>query len=666
MNFAYSTCIIYVRFAFYMRFAGVLASFILISFSAKSQKTLHPDYVVERLGMEHLLPKSTLSNPERTLDRISFLKDSLNLSPKDYKWHCLEWFKLKSKYGTADDGTSVKHWKLGVDQAQAFKNTYIYALFRFSYDENRIFGNVRNGGKIELSHFLNTLELAGARNDHQMVFDGYIQIADIYIDLNKRQKALKWLERAKKMLPLVDGSANKSLYYTFLGDAQNPFAYDSLGKLQWPSEEYKNTTLDNVKKGIHFGELATKEGDGRFIQLHLSYCILADFTSDRRERLNYEKEALRSGYILKLPIVDAQYHSRISGVYLGLNSLDTAKMYIDSAAVHLNQPNAGLFFNSRILRRYVEYYTAVNDNDSLIKYLKLYHNVSIAINSEQAAADLSIKESIFNDEKQKSTIREQKLTLAQEKARTTWIIWSLMITLGLLSALLFIFIRLRKRKNEIEEKRAEIEQANNQLEDLLKENKVLLNETHHRVKNNLQVISSLLESQVDVAKNTEVEEAIIAAQSRIGTMAYVHDLLYKQDDHSNLEIGPYIESLARQVAQFHRDEDNLLVTVDCHNILYPLNRAIHMGIFINELLTNSHKHARVEGKQLIIAIQLEESSNNYTLVYKDNGSGLPKGLETEKSGSIGLYLLKSMARQLRGKLSYETNNGSVYTLNCRK
>ena len=94
-------------------------------------------------------------------------------------------------------------------------------------------------------------------------------------------------------------------------------------------------------------------------------------------------------------------------------------------------------------------------------------------------------------------------------------------------------------------------------------------------------------------------------------MAYVHDLLYKQDDHSNLEIGPYLKSLAKQVAQFHRDEDNLLVEVSSSNIRYPLYRAVHMGIFVNELLTNAHKHARDGKKQLLIQINLREEENSY-------------------------------------------------------
>ncbi|PHR30358.1 MAG: hypothetical protein COA38_10605 [Fluviicola sp.] len=638
----------------------------LFTFSSNAQKTVHPEYVIKKVGLQHLLPLSILDKPQKTLDRVAFLNDSLDLSPKDYKWHCLEWFRLKYSVENLDNVRDVDLWKAAMDRSITFENSYIHRLFRFSYGECLVFGNVTDGTEIELSTFLETIELANDQNDHQMVFDGYILVADIYIDLVKRTYALKWLNRAKKVLPFINDNANKSLLYTFLADAQNPEKHDTSGLLKWKSEKHKKKARNDAKKGIHFGELATTEGQGKFIQLHLSYCILSDFTDDIRESLKYDKRALISGYVLKIPMVDAQYQSRISGVYLRLNSLDTAKMYLDSAALIMNQPDAGTFFNYRVLRKYVEYYSALNNKDSLIKYLRLYHESSLALNRDQAAVDLNLNESMFEDEKQKATIREQKLILTQEKSRSQWYTASFVISLLFVLLMLFILLRFRKQKREVEKKNSEIKNANTQLENLLDENKVLLNETHHRVKNNLQVISSLLESQVDVAENKAVEDAIRNAQSRIGTMAYVHDLLYKQDDHSNLEIGPYLKSLAKQVAQFHRDEDNLLVEVSSSNIRYPLHRAVHMGIFVNELLTNAHKHAREGKKQLLIQINLREEENSYVLTFKDNGPGLPNGLDTERKGSIGMYLLRSMTRQLRGKLTYRMDGGSVFTLTSKK
>lgn len=642
----------------------VLCLFSIITLSSQAQKSVHQEYVVKKLGLQHLLPLSTLGDPQKTLERIAFLKDSLELSPKDYKWHCLEWFKRKNETWNSENEKSLNDWKSGIDRSKAFKNSYIHRLFRYSYNEHRIFDNARSGTKVDLTNLLEAIEVANKKSDYQMVFDGYILIADVHIDLNNRKNALKWLDRAKKALSYIDDDANKSLFYTFSADAQNPEKHDSLGSLDWKSEKHKKKAVDDAKKGIYFGELATKKGQGKFIQLHLSYCILSDFTVDNRECLKYEKRALVSGYILKNLLVNAQYQSRIGSVYLSLNSLDSAKMYFDSSAMIMN--SSGVHFNNRTNLRYVEYYSALGNNDSLVKYLRLYHSSSMKLNVEQAAVNLSLSESTFEDEKQKSTIREQQLILTQEKSRSRWYTGSFIISLLFVLMMLFILFHLRKRKREVEAQKAEVDIVNHRLETLLEENKVLMNETHHRVKNNLQVISSLLESQAEVAGNKVAKDAIISAQSRIGTMAYVHDLLYKQDDHSNLEIGPYLASLATQVARFHRDEDNLHVTVNCDNIQYPLHRAIHTGIFVNELLTNSHKHARVQDKQLKIEIDLIENTDNYVLRFKDNGPGLIKGLETERKGSIGLYLLKSMARQLRGKLTYENNEGSIFTLNCKK
>ena len=108
------------------------------------------------------------------------------------------------------------------------------------------------------------------------------------------------------------------------------------------------------------------------------------------------------------------------------------------------------------------------------------------------------------------------------------------------------------------------------------------------------------------------------------------------------------------------------IDIECSNIILPLRKAIHLGVLINELLTNSHKYARSDEDILRLKIRLYESENEHVLEYSDNGPGLTKGLESEKKGSIGMYVLKSMTRQLRGKLTYETNSGASFVLRFKK
>jgi PAS domain S-box-containing protein len=200
-------------------------------------------------------------------------------------------------------------------------------------------------------------------------------------------------------------------------------------------------------------------------------------------------------------------------------------------------------------------------------------------------------------------------------------------------------------------------------------------EIHHRIKNNLQVISSLLDLQADKFNDTKVVEAFRESQNRVISMALIHEELYKEERTDTLNFSDYLKKLAENLFQTYRvSSKNIHLNLDLEeNMLFDMDIAVPLGIIVNELVSNSIKHAfmgRDKG-EILIKLHREESkvrktegtkSTNFVLSVLDNGIGIPKNLEIEELDSLGLQLVSSLVEQLDGELGLKRNNGTEFTI----
>ncbi|MEO9485328.1 MAG: histidine kinase dimerization/phosphoacceptor domain -containing protein [Ekhidna sp.] len=216
-----------------------------------------------------------------------------------------------------------------------------------------------------------------------------------------------------------------------------------------------------------------------------------------------------------------------------------------------------------------------------------------------------------------------------------------------------------ERTSEIIAQKATIEQA-------LKEREVLLREIHHRVKNNLQVISSIFNMQSKEARTDEVKKLINDGQSRVKTMSLIHQKLYQSDKLDAIDFKDYTEGLISQISQLYSKKECQIVNkVMAKDIHLDIDTAIPIGLILNELLSNSYKYAFDEGKGNI-SIQIAETcSGSYQLKYCDDGKGFPDGFDWEKSESLGLRLVSILARQLKGTMEFKNGNGACFTISFR-
>lgn len=201
--------------------------------------------------------------------------------------------------------------------------------------------------------------------------------------------------------------------------------------------------------------------------------------------------------------------------------------------------------------------------------------------------------------------------------------------------------------------------AEEKIQASLVEKEVLLKEIYHRVKNNLQVISSLLNLQSEYIKNKEDLAIFQQSQLRIESMALIHQKLYQSQDLARIDFGEYIRDLVASVFSTYEVHTNVIsLVVNIENVLLSLDAAIPCGLIITELVSNSLKYAFPKGRTGEIFIELKvEDNSQYILTVSDNGVGLPTKFDFKNTTSLGLQLVDALIKQLSGNIKIQCHNG---------
>lgn len=197
----------------------------------------------------------------------------------------------------------------------------------------------------------------------------------------------------------------------------------------------------------------------------------------------------------------------------------------------------------------------------------------------------------------------------------------------------------------------------------LQEKETLMAEIHHRVKNNLAVISGLLELEGDTATDSNTKRALQNSRLRIQSMATVHELLYEAKNFSKLSFDTFVSKMVSSIKNvYSSDRTAIEVETDLQSVRLNVNQAVPCGIIINELLTNAVKHAYSEGSAGIIRVSLSEENGMISLKVRDNGIGLPEDFNLEKSESLGFTLINILSKQLHARVLIDTQSGTEITI----
>jgi two-component sensor histidine kinase len=207
-------------------------------------------------------------------------------------------------------------------------------------------------------------------------------------------------------------------------------------------------------------------------------------------------------------------------------------------------------------------------------------------------------------------------------------------------------------------------EAEAKIQTALNEKEVLLREIHHRVKNNLQVVSSLLNLQAAQSKDPSYVEGLRESQNRVRAMALIHEKLYQSDDLARINFAPYMQGLVSFLSQTYRiSQERVNIRLEIRDTLLGLDTAIPCGLIVNELVSNALKYAFPDGNRGMITITCRPLNDGEILLeVADNGIGLPQGVIPAQSNSLGLKLVSGLVKQIDGTMSVESNDGLHYRI----
>ena len=254
--------------------------------------------------------------------------------------------------------------------------------------------------------------------------------------------------------------------------------------------------------------------------------------------------------------------------------------------------------------------------------------------------------------------QEQKDAIARQELQRQKLIRNIIMA-GLAVAVILLVIIFRQRQK--------VKQTTAQLQVSLVEKEALLREIHHRVKNNLEVISSLLTLQTMSMKDETGKAALAEGQSRVQSVALIHHKLYGTDDLSAVELKGFVQDLFKQVKDvFKAPGTEVELKVNDQEVWLPTEASVPFGLILNELFTNIFKYAVKAAQMNEISISLAESIRDdqvfYQFVCRDNGPGLPDSFDPKSSGSMGMKVIQLLTRQLKGKSSFYNDGGLVFDL----
>jgi PAS domain S-box-containing protein len=213
-------------------------------------------------------------------------------------------------------------------------------------------------------------------------------------------------------------------------------------------------------------------------------------------------------------------------------------------------------------------------------------------------------------------------------------------------------------------KRVEMEKK---IRQSLQEKNVMLAEIHHRVKNNLAIVSGLLELETHDSDDKQTIDFIRKSQTRIKSMAIVHEKLYESNNLSNVNLYEYVRELTETIREsWMKHESSVGFDLSIDEVDININQAIPLSLIIHELITNAIKHAFASNQSGRIEVKIHESSNHINLTISDDGDNVPSGFDIEASQKLGLSLVQILTSQLEGTLTFDTTGGLTYHLSFAK
>ncbi|MBD1385914.1 sensor histidine kinase [Mucilaginibacter rigui] len=544
-------------------------------------------------------------------------------------------------------------------KAISFKNLH------YTYDLLSAIARIRGDINKQVYYQLEGIKSMEAAKDFEYAIDFYGRIAHLYLKLNKNTLAEVYF---KKSL-----AAKTSRYYDY------HFANEVALYSQCLMNQNKNKEALQLLKT---SKMKTPPSGFNRIQILSAYGRYYLNTGQAYTGLQYFKKAAQvadssldnkliryEGYFL--------FMTKTCQVFIDLKKFQLAERYLKKLTtgqnnlldpVDIKNYEYERFVLDSASRNYqsalVHFQKQISIRDSLfnIDKTRKIDSMQYAFESRQKDIDLADKsKNIFA----LTAISDlQKVKIKQTKTIQTSIIFGTAVLL-LVSLLLYrrykIQVRsnrlLQKQRVEISSQNVSLQSLNTKQQALLTEKEWLVKEIHHRVKNNLQVVKSLLSSHTIYLKEQAAIDAVAESQHRIQAMSLIHQKLYNRGNITDVYMPEYVGDLVDYLTDSFETSKNVIIKLQIDKIRLDVASAVPVGLILNELITNAFKHAFPFKENDLLSIQLTQEKEVIILKIIDNGKGFPKNFNAEFNNSFGMTLIKGMAEDLEGSIQIEDKNG---------
>ncbi len=504
--------------------------------------------------------------------------------------------------------------------------------------------------EIAIQKLIQIVETSEQKNEQEVYARAQLSLARLYEKMGRSAQCLKHLELARKVISqhnLEDVyprfAIRYSSYHRIYNHQDSSLFYAKEVVRTAPQfDQNDEEATGYLLMGLLLGDSLYHESIGYFKEAGAIYKRLEDF----------------SGYSATL--------SNKSRLHLQNNQNQLALLYNDSSLIAAKTAtefghDAPWMFYTKYHDRAVIFKT-LEQHDSAWHYLNKAYQMEMTdmgnFNNDKVIAI----DALFQDEKKAQKIEAQAMMISYEKARQKWMFGIVGLVIFFASILTYYYLRLRKANKKTLQQAMALTKVNEDLSISLEKQILLQGEVHHRVKNNLQIIISLLELQQNDIKDEAARKSFETMSNRIFSMAAIHEMLYQNKGTEMVNLLDYTKSLCKHFRSFVEESNSPIFQLEIDDNFFNIETLMPLGIILNELLTNSLKYAGNLEKKLKIRIKLEPVQDGFVMKYRDNGPGFPNGALVEREGGLGTYLLRSMSRQLDGHLISMNDDGAVYSI----
>jgi two-component system, sensor histidine kinase PdtaS len=493
-----------------------------------------------------------------------------------------------------------------------------------------------------LRYGLETVRVAEAVHDSIGLGGFYNRVGVLYdAEDPKHEEAQRWLEKA--VYTMIRTGNDNVLYLTLANLVYSLIASDHPDKawnilLEVSKKMPPKTIVDKLNYNLAYAwcYVMSKNYD-----MAEKYMVRADSIEQQLEKNGY---SFRRAYVI--------------AVYGQLNFLRgnyaRSRIFFERYLSDPSGVSTGLPSELNALEKLISIDSIQGDNASEVRHLRSYKKLAdsnYALSRTRQAEELQVKYATAEKENQ-ITLLNQKAKLEQVNLNKATLIKN--VTIGgiilvvIIAGLLYRQGRLRKKSNEL-------------LERLLTEKEWLLKEVHHRVKNNLHMVISLLESQAMYLENDALN-AMQTSKHRIFSMSLIHQKLYQSDDLKTIDMSVYLPELINYIRDGFDAGKYIHFSLEVDPVQLSIAQAIPLALVLNEAITNSIKYAFPGNRLGEISIKLRQTGENIELIIRDNGIGMVKAMEDTGLDSLGLKLMRGLVEEISGQIHFKNNNGTVITI----